>query len=61
MIAIAHAVRSGETVDAGLSNDHAEQTARAARSLQNRGSRCLVHPPKLQLFEREIERGPPGC
>jgi L-glyceraldehyde 3-phosphate reductase len=57
MGALAHAVRSGKALYAGLSNYNAEQTSRAARILRDLGTPCLIHQPKYHLFERWIERG----
>jgi L-glyceraldehyde 3-phosphate reductase len=57
MGALAHAVRSGKALYAGLSNYNAEQTSRAARLLRELGTPCLIHQPKYHLFERWIEQG----
>ena len=57
MGAVAHAVRSGKALYAGLSNYTAEQTTRAAKILRDLGTPCLIHQPKYHLFERAIERG----
>src|SRR3954469_382979 len=57
MGAVAHAVRSGKALYAGLSNYNAEQTARAAKLLRDLGTPCLIHQPKYHLFERWIEQG----
>ena len=57
MGAVAHAVRSGKALYAGLSNYNAEQTVRAAKLLREMGTPCLIHQPKFHLFERWIERG----
>ena len=57
MGAIAHAVRSGKALYAGLSNYNAEQTARAAKLLRELGTPCLIHQPKYHLFDRWIEHG----
>lgn len=57
MGALAHAVRSGKALYAGLSNYNAEQTTRAARILRELGTPCLIHQPKYHLFERWIENG----
>jgi L-glyceraldehyde 3-phosphate reductase len=57
MGALAHAVRSGKALYAGLSNYNAEQTAAAARLLRQLGTPCLIHQPKFHLFDRWIERG----
>ncbi len=57
MGAVAHAVRSGKALYAGLSNYNAEQTTRAAKILRDLGAPCLIHQPKYHLFERGVERG----
>ncbi len=57
MGAVAHAVRSGKALYAGLSNYNAEQTTRAAKILRELGTPCLIHQPKYHLFERWIEHG----
>jgi L-glyceraldehyde 3-phosphate reductase len=56
MGAVAHAVRSGKALYAGLSNYDAEPTARAARLLRELGAPCLIHQPKYHLFDRWIEK-----
>lgn len=55
MGAVAHAVRSGKALYAGLSNYNAEQTVRAARLLREMGTPCLIHQPRFHLFDRWIE------
>ena len=57
MGALAHAVRSGKALYAGLSNYNAEQTASAASLLRELGAPCLIHQPRYHLFERTLERG----
>jgi L-glyceraldehyde 3-phosphate reductase len=57
MGALAHAVRSGKALYAAISNYNAEQTARAAKTLRELGTPCLIHQPKYHLFDRWIERG----
>ena len=57
MGAVAHAVRSGKALYAGLSNYTPEQTTRAAKILRDLGTPCLIHQPKYHLLERGIERG----
>ena len=57
MGAVAHAVRSGKALYAGLSNYTPEQTTRAAKILRDLGTPCLIHQPKYHLFERWVERG----
>ncbi|HYC72350.1 MAG TPA: aldo/keto reductase [Opitutaceae bacterium] len=55
--AVAHAVKSGKALYAGVSNYSAEQTAQAARILRGLGVPCLIHQPKYSMFERTPERG----
>jgi L-glyceraldehyde 3-phosphate reductase len=57
MGALAHAVRSGRALHAGLSNYNPEQTARAAAILRELGTPCLIHQPKYHMYERTPERG----
>ena len=57
MGAVAHAVRSGKALYAGLSNYSAEDTTRAAKLLREMGTPCLIHQPRYSLFDRWIERG----
>lgn len=57
MGALAHAVRSGKALYAGLSNYGPEQTARAAAILRELGTPCLIHQPKYHMYERTPERG----
>jgi L-glyceraldehyde 3-phosphate reductase len=57
MGAVAHAVRSGKALYAGISNYDAGQTARAAKLLRELGTPCLIHQPKYHLFDRWIEHG----
>lgn len=56
MGALAHAVRSGKALYAGLSNYPAEQTAKAAKLLRELGTPCLIHQPKYHMFERWVEK-----
>jgi L-glyceraldehyde 3-phosphate reductase len=55
MGALAHAVRSGKALYAGLSNYNAEQTRRAAAILKDLGVPLLIHQPKYSMFVREPE------
>lgn len=57
MGALAHAVRSGKALYAGLSNYNAEQTARAAQVLRELGTPLLIHQPRYHMFERAPEAG----
>ncbi|AWI09782.1 L-glyceraldehyde 3-phosphate reductase [Ereboglobus luteus] len=57
MGALAHAVRSGKALYAGLSNYNPDQTARAAAILRDLGTPCLIHQPKYHMYERTPEHG----
>jgi L-glyceraldehyde 3-phosphate reductase len=57
MGALAHAVRAGKALYAGLSNYDAETTARAAKILRELGAPCLIHQPRYSMFDRWIEGG----
>jgi L-glyceraldehyde 3-phosphate reductase len=57
MGALAHAVRSGKALYAGISNYDAAQTERASKILRDLGTPCLIHQPKYSMFERTPERG----
>jgi len=56
MGALAHAVRSGKALYAGLSNYDAALTERASKILRDMGTPCLIHQPKYNMFERGPER-----
>ncbi|MGA7727168.1 MAG: L-glyceraldehyde 3-phosphate reductase [Opitutaceae bacterium] len=56
MGALAHAVRSGKALYAGLSNYDAALTERASKLLKDMGTPCLIHQPKYNMFERGPER-----
>ncbi len=56
MGALAHAVRSGKALYAGLSNYDAATTERAAKILRDMGTPCLIHQPKYHMFERGPEK-----
>ncbi len=57
MGALAHAVRAGKALYAGISKYDPEQTARAARLLREMGAPCLIHQPRYNLFDRGVEGG----
>jgi L-glyceraldehyde 3-phosphate reductase len=57
MGAVAHAVRSGKALYAGLSNYGPEGTERAAELLRAMGAPCLIHQPRYHMFERAPEAG----
>ena len=55
MGALAHAVRTGKALYAGISSYSAEATREAARLLKEMGIRPLIHQPSYNLFNRWIE------
>ncbi len=57
MGAVAHAVKSGKALYAGLSNYDAVQTNKAIDILNTHGIPCLIHQPKYSLLERWVEDG----
>ncbi len=57
MGALAHAVRSGKALYAGVSSYGPERTAEAVRILREMGTPCLVHQVKYSMFERGPEAG----
>jgi len=54
---LAHAVRSGKALYAGISSYPAELTRQAAELLREMGVPCLVHQPKYSMLNRWIEDG----
>lgn len=57
MGALAHAVRSGRALYAGISNYTPEKTRQAARMLADLGAPLLIHQPSYSMFNRHIENG----
>ncbi|HWH97246.1 MAG TPA: aldo/keto reductase [Pseudolysinimonas sp.] len=57
MGALAHAVRSGKALYAGISNYNPEQTRAAAAALTAEGVPLLIHQPRYNMFDRHIENG----
>lgn len=55
MGALAHAVRSGKALYAGLSNYQPAETARAAKILRELGTPCLIHQPRYSMLDRWVE------
>lgn len=55
--ALAHAVRSGKALYAGISSYSPDQTRRAAEILSALGTPCLIHQPKYSMLQRDIENG----
>ena len=57
MGALAHAVRSGKALYAGISNYSPEQTTAAVAALAAEGVPLLIHQPRYNMFDRHIENG----
>jgi L-glyceraldehyde 3-phosphate reductase len=57
MGALAQAVRQGKALYVGLSNYPAERTREASKILKSMGVPCLIHQPRYNMFERELEEG----
>src|SRR4051812_15146330 len=55
MGALAHAVRSGKALYAGISSYSSEQTVRAAAILRELGTPLLIHQPSYSMINRWIE------
>ncbi|HZL44798.1 MAG TPA: aldo/keto reductase [Opitutaceae bacterium] len=55
--ALAHAVRTGQALYAGVSNYGPEPTLRAATLLREMGTPCLIHQPRYSMFDRAPEEG----
>ena len=55
MGALAHAVRSGKALYAGLSNYKPDETAQAAKILRELGTPCLIHQPRYSMLDRWVE------
>lgn len=57
MAALDHIVRSGRALYVGLSNYPAPLLREAAALLRNLGTPCLIHQPRYNMFDRELEHG----
>ncbi|MEU7695899.1 L-glyceraldehyde 3-phosphate reductase [Microbispora hainanensis] len=57
MGALAHAVRSGKALYAGISSYSPERTRQAAAILRDMGTPLLIHQPSYSMLNRWIERG----
>jgi L-glyceraldehyde 3-phosphate reductase len=55
MGALAHAVRQGKALYAGISSYSPERTRQAAEILQTEGVRLLIHQPSYSMLNRWIE------
>lgn len=57
MSALDHIVRSGRALYCGISNYQPAETRQAANMLVSLGTRCLIHQPRYNMFDRWIEHG----
>lgn len=57
MGALAHAVRSGRALYAGISNYPADAARAASQLLREMGAPCLIHQAKYSMVERWVEGG----
>lgn len=57
MGALAHAIKSGKALYAGISNYSPEETTRAVAILNELGVPLLIHQPKYSLLVRWVEDG----
>lgn len=55
--ALAHLVKSGKALYAGVSNYNAEQTKKMSELMRAEGVPLLIHQPRYNMFERKIEGG----
>ncbi len=53
--AVAHAVKSGKALYAGISNYPAAETACAAKILRELGVPCLIHQARYSMLDRWVE------
>ncbi|MEX0927825.1 MAG: L-glyceraldehyde 3-phosphate reductase [Balneolales bacterium] len=57
MGALAHIVRSGKALYAGISNYNPLQTQQAGRLLRDLGTPAIIHQPSCSMFNRWTEEG----
>jgi L-glyceraldehyde 3-phosphate reductase len=57
MAALDHIVRSGRALYVGLSNYPADRLRQASALLRQLGTPCVLHQPRYNLFDRQIEAG----
>jgi L-glyceraldehyde 3-phosphate reductase len=57
MGALADIVRGGKALYAGISSYNHEQTRQAAEILRRMGTRCTIHQPSYNMFNRWVEGG----
>ncbi len=55
--ALDHIVRSGKALYTGVSNYNAEQTKQMSQLMKALGTPLLIHQPRYNMFERQIENG----
>ena len=55
MGAVAHAVKSGKALYAGISNYPAAEALRAAKILRDLGTPCLIHQARYSMVDRWVE------
>ncbi len=55
--ALAHIVKSGKALYAGVSNYNADQTKKMAALMKAEGVPLLIHQPRYNMLERWIENG----
>ena len=55
MGALAHAVRSGKALYAGISNYPPAEAVCAAKILRELGTPCLIHQARYSMFDRSVE------
>ena len=53
--AVAHAVKSGKALYAGISNYPAAEALRAAKILRDLGTPCLIHQARYSMIDRWVE------
>jgi len=53
--AVAHAVKSGKALYAGISNYPAAETVRAVKILRELGTPCLIHQARYSMVDRWVE------
>ena len=53
--AVAHAVKSGKALYAGISNYPAAEALRAAKILRDLGTPCLIHQARYSMLDRWVE------
>lgn len=55
--ALDHIVRSGKALYVGVSNYNTEQTKQMSHIMKSLGTPLLIHQPRYNMFERQIEHG----